>query len=162
MKDNQKVFLPLPEPDLYAHELILNGGGVWLGVPEKGICEQAYVEGETGKEVREYYNVNQVLDYNESCVNHVKKTLEYVLDVLDSSKYGLQWYQDMYPEYYSSEDDEMHSDINSAMLQLQQIVETLNPESNTAILRLNSNNLIEGQSVMDQNANLWQLIRKKS
>lgn len=45
----------LPEPDLYAHELITNGGGVWLGVPEKGICEQAYAEGETGREVRRYY-----------------------------------------------------------------------------------------------------------
>lgn len=45
----------LPEPDLYAHELITNEGGVWLGVPEKGICEQAYAEGETGREVRRYY-----------------------------------------------------------------------------------------------------------
>lgn len=162
MRDNQNTFLPLPEPDLYAHELILNGGGVWLGCHKKGICEQAYEEGETGEEVREYYTTQQVLDYTESCVNHIKKTLENVLDVLDSSKSGLEWYQDMHPEHYSSEDDEMKNDIVSSMLQLKLILGALNPNNNSVILRLNSEHLIEGQSVMDQNANLWQLIRKKS
>ena len=50
----------LPEPDLYAHELLDNGGGVWLGVDEKGICEQAHVEGETGEEIRIYYTEAKV------------------------------------------------------------------------------------------------------
>lgn len=54
--------IELPEPDLYAHELIENGGGVWLGTNVKGICEQAYVEGETGTVVTEFYSAERVLD----------------------------------------------------------------------------------------------------
>ena len=53
----------LPEPDLYAHELLANGGGVWLGVLEKGICEKAHDEGETGAEVREYHLTATLVDY---------------------------------------------------------------------------------------------------
>jgi hypothetical protein len=65
----------LPNPSLYAHELILNGGGVWLGVPEKGICEQAYVEGETSKEVKEFYSAEQMKDqYTKGYEDAAKQT----------------------------------------------------------------------------------------
>ena len=63
MTDKTPAMPELPEPALYAHELILNGGGVWLGVPEKGICEQSYVEGETGEEIREFYTADQMRAY---------------------------------------------------------------------------------------------------
>lgn len=49
-----------PEPFLYAHELIQNGRGVWLGTSEKGICEQAHTPGETGEEVVTLYTADQV------------------------------------------------------------------------------------------------------
>lgn len=60
--------IELPEPDLYAHELIENGGGVWLGCIEKGICEQSYVEGETGDVIIELYSAERVLGLIRSAV----------------------------------------------------------------------------------------------
>jgi len=38
-------------PFIYVHELIENGGGIWLGCPSEDVVRQAYTEGETGKEV---------------------------------------------------------------------------------------------------------------
>lgn len=40
--------IPLPEPTLYVHELLSNGGGIWLGCPEKDVVEKASDPGETG------------------------------------------------------------------------------------------------------------------
>lgn len=54
--------MKLPEPDLYARELIANGGGIWLGCHDKRVCEQAHDPGETGEEVRGYYTTEQVLE----------------------------------------------------------------------------------------------------
>lgn len=40
-----------PEVFLHAHELLLNGGGVWLGNSSEDLVRQGYDEGETGEEV---------------------------------------------------------------------------------------------------------------
>ena len=53
--------VPLPEPSLFAHELLANGGGVWLGCVKRDICEQAHVPGETGDEVREYVTLAEAI-----------------------------------------------------------------------------------------------------
>jgi len=50
----------MPKPFIYAHELIENKGGVWLGVAEKGICEQAHTPGETGEEVVALYTAQSL------------------------------------------------------------------------------------------------------
>lgn len=53
----------LPPPALYTHELLEHNGvpnGVHLGCTDKAICEQAHVEGETAKEIREWFTAEQV------------------------------------------------------------------------------------------------------
>lgn len=55
--------VPMPEPALFTHELIRDGGGVHLGCSKRNICEQAYEEGETSEEVREWYTADQMRAY---------------------------------------------------------------------------------------------------
>jgi hypothetical protein len=52
----------MPEHFIYARELIENNGGVWLGVAEKEICEQAHTPGETGEKVVVLYNSKALRD----------------------------------------------------------------------------------------------------
>lgn len=63
----------LPEPFLYAHELIENedvgqSGGIWLGVNKEGICEEAHIEGETGDVVIKLFTAEQLEEYAEQRV----------------------------------------------------------------------------------------------
>ena len=55
----------MPEPELFTHELITNGGGVYLGVAEKGICERSYVEGETSALVHEWVLLSTAKQYGD-------------------------------------------------------------------------------------------------
>lgn len=50
----------LPKPDLYAHELLTNGGGLWLATSEEGLCEKAHTPGETGETVIRLYTEKTV------------------------------------------------------------------------------------------------------
>jgi len=50
----------VPEPFGYFHELLNDEGkgtGIWLGCPKRSVTEQAYVEGETGRQIVALYNV---------------------------------------------------------------------------------------------------------
>ena len=55
-----KAKLNLLQTELYTHELLSNGGGTFLGVPEKGICEAAHDPGETSEEVQEWISVKTI------------------------------------------------------------------------------------------------------
>ena len=43
------------KPFGYFHELVANGGGIWVGLDNKAIVEASHVEGETGNEVIPLY-----------------------------------------------------------------------------------------------------------
>lgn len=54
--------IDLGKPFIYAHELLKNPGGIWLGCDDKNIVEQAHIEGETGSVIVALYTEEQVLE----------------------------------------------------------------------------------------------------
>lgn len=56
---------PLQEPNMHAHELLSNDGGVWLGCKDKSVVERAHDPGETGEEVRALFTAEQMQAYAE-------------------------------------------------------------------------------------------------
>lgn len=54
---------PLPEANLYAHELLSNGGGIWLACASESIVRQAHDPGETGEEIRALFTAEQMREY---------------------------------------------------------------------------------------------------
>lgn len=83
---------PLPLPFLYAQELITNGGGVWLGCVQKGICEQAHTPGETGEEVINLHKDEAVhtyaREYAAAQTRELVAALEHARDWFDAAGYA--------------------------------------------------------------------------
>jgi hypothetical protein len=67
--------VPLPAPGLFAHELITNGGGIYLGCNSRSICEQAHTPGETSEEISEFYTAEQLRSYGDARVAAALKDL---------------------------------------------------------------------------------------
>jgi hypothetical protein len=59
----REATLPLPEANLYAHELLSNGGGIWLACSSEAILRQTHDPDETGDEVRALYTADQMRAY---------------------------------------------------------------------------------------------------
>ena len=66
------------KPFIYAHELLSNGGGVWLGCDSEEITLAAHIDGETGEEVIALYHA---ADYKAllSLNAELLEALEYVI-----------------------------------------------------------------------------------
>lgn len=47
-------------PSLYAHELLANGGGIWLACASEAILRRAHDDGETGEEIRALFTSEQL------------------------------------------------------------------------------------------------------
>jgi hypothetical protein len=52
---------PEVEPFMYAHELLANGGGIWIGCKSLAILRQAHDPGETGEEIVALYTREQCI-----------------------------------------------------------------------------------------------------
>ena len=50
----------LPEPDLYAHELISNEGGIFLGCANLDVVKQSHVDGETCEKINVLFSESSV------------------------------------------------------------------------------------------------------
>lgn len=48
----------MSKPFIYAHELISNGGGVWLGCDSEETTRLAHIDGKTGDEVIALYKAS--------------------------------------------------------------------------------------------------------
>lgn len=73
--------IDLGKPFIYAHELLKNPGGIWLGCDDKNIVEQAHIEGETGSVIVALYTEEQVLEIIK------QQTEEQALEIERLSKY---------------------------------------------------------------------------
>lgn len=60
--------MQLPTPDLFTHQTLTYDkenktvpSGVHIGVNNRSICEQAYIEGELNNEIHEWYSKETVI-----------------------------------------------------------------------------------------------------
>ncbi|XAI95213.1 hypothetical protein [Leptolyngbya phage Lbo-JY16] len=80
------------KPFIYAHELLSNGGGVWLGCDSEEITRTAHIDGETGEEVIALYHVadyDALLSLNAELLEALEYALPYLEACVPSPRNGI-------------------------------------------------------------------------